>query len=150
MRPDFLSLKFVQIIFWAILGGFANFLLLFGVRQISGYFFGTSNFSITHWKYLNEKRKCRPPRLADVEKLQKKKKNWLKRFKAVHQKTKFGPKYKWLKISYFKLFFWKCSKFHLSSKCQSQQKLPKKITHFTIPFRSKNVTHFTNLNSYWK
>ena len=32
-------------------------------------------------------------------------------------------------------------------KSQSQQKLAKKITHFTIQFRSKSVTHFTNLNS---
>ena len=34
----------------------------------------------------------------------KKKKTWLKRLKAVNQKTKFGPKYKWSKISYLKLF----------------------------------------------
>ena len=33
-------------------------------------------------------------------------------------------------------------------KYQSQQKLAKKITHFTIQFRSKNLTHFTNLNSF--
>ena len=33
-------------------------------------------------------------------------------------------------------------------KSQSQQKLAKKITHFTIQFRSKNLTHFTNLNSF--
>ena len=32
-----------------------------------------------------------------------------------------------------------------SSKSQSQQKLAKKITHFTIKFRSKNLTYFTNL-----
>ena len=36
-----------------------------------------------------------------------KKKQWLKRLNAVHQKTKFGPKYKWFKISYLKSFFWK-------------------------------------------
>ena len=36
-----------------------------------------------------------------------KKKHWLKRLNAVHQKTKFGPKYKWFKISYLKSFFWK-------------------------------------------
>ena len=35
-----------------------------------------------------------------------------------------------------------------SRKSQSQQKLAKKITHFTIQFRSKNLTHFTNLNSF--
>ena len=34
-----------------------------------------------------------------------------------------------------------------SRKSQSQQNLAKKITHFTIQFRSKNLTHFTNLNS---
>ena len=33
-------------------------------------------------------------------------------------------------------------------KSQSHQKLLKKITHFTIQFRSKNfLTHFTNLSS---
>ena len=32
-------------------------------------------------------------------------------------------------------------------KSESQQKLPKKITYFTRQFRSKNLTHFTNLNS---
>ena len=32
------------------------------------------------------------------------------------------------------------------SKSQSQQKLVKKITDFTIQFRSKNLTHFTSLN----
>ena len=34
-----------------------------------------------------------------------------------------------------------------SRKSQSQQKLAKKITHFTIQFCSKNFTHFANLNS---
>ena len=34
-----------------------------------------------------------------------------------------------------------------SRKSQSKQKLPKKITHFTIQFRSKNLTHFMNLIS---
>ena len=34
-----------------------------------------------------------------------------------------------------------------SRKSQSQQKLARKITHFTIQFYSKNLTHFTNLNS---
>ena len=87
-------------------------------------------------------------------------KHWLKRPKAVHQNTKFEPKYKWFRISYLKLVFlktffracntfqWTYSEFHLSRKCQSQQNLPKKITHFTIQFRSKNLTHFTNLNSF--
>ena len=34
-----------------------------------------------------------------------------------------------------------------SRKSQSQQTLAKKITHFTTQFYSKNLTHFTNLNS---
>ena len=34
-----------------------------------------------------------------------------------------------------------------SRKSQSQQKLAKKITHFTIQFCSKNLTNFTKLNS---
>ena len=34
-----------------------------------------------------------------------------------------------------------------SRKSLSQQKLAKKIAHFTIQFRSKNLTHLTNLNS---
>ena len=45
-------------------------------------------------------------------------------------------------LSEFFLFFWFSSR-----KPQSQQKLTKKITHFTILFRSKNLTHFKNLNS---
>ena len=49
-------------------------------------------------------------------------------------------------------FQWTSSEFFLifrlsSRKSQSQQKLAKKITHFTIQFRTKNFTHFTNLNS---
>ena len=35
-----------------------------------------------------------------------------------------------------------------SRKSQSHQELAKKITHFTIQFRSKNLTHFTNLSSF--
>ena len=34
-----------------------------------------------------------------------------------------------------------------SKKSQSQQKVAKKITHFTIQFCSKNLTHLMNLNS---
>ena len=34
-----------------------------------------------------------------------------------------------------------------SRKTQNQQKLGEKIAHFTIQFRSKNITHFTNLDS---
>ena len=50
------------------------------------------------------------------------------------------------------MFQWTSSKFLFnfrfsSRKSQSQLKLAKKITHFTIQFRLKNLTHFTNLNS---
>ena len=50
------------------------------------------------------------------------------------------------------MFQWASSEFFFnfsfsSRKSQSQQKLAKNITHFTIEFRSKNLTHFTNLNS---
>ena len=39
--------------------------------------------------------------------------------------------------------------FQISSrKSQSQQKLAKKITHFTIQVRSKHLAHFSNLNSF--
>ena len=69
-------------------------------------------------------------------------------------------------ILFLKILFWACNffifvemfprtsseflfNFRFSSrKSQSQQKLAKKITHFTIQFRSKNLTHFTNLNSF--
>ena len=80
---------------------------------------------------------------------------------------KFGPKYKWLKIfiflkillracnafTFLHTFQWTSSNFFFlifrlsSRKSQYQQKLAKKITHFTIQFRSKNLIHFTNLNS---
>ena len=47
-------------------------------------------------------------------------------------------------------FQWTLSEFFRfsSAKSQSQQKLAKKITHFTIHFRSRNLTHFTNLKSF--
>ena len=53
---------------------------------------------------------------------------------------------------YVYTFQWTSSEFFLifrlfSRKSQSQQKLAKKVTHFTIQFRSKNLTHFTKLNS---
>ena len=34
-----------------------------------------------------------------------------------------------------------------SRKSRSQQKLAKRITHFAIQFRSKNLTYFMNLSS---
>ena len=40
-----------------------------------------------------------------------------------------------------------CYSRFFSRKSQSQQRLVKKIIHFTIQFRSKNLTYFTNLNS---
>ena len=77
----------------------------------------------------------------------------LKHPKAVPEITTLELKYKWYKISclnsYFRhatfLYSFKCSSGHQSffnirfssRKSQSQQKLAKKITHFTIQFRSK-------------
>ena len=58
------------------------------------------------------------------------------------QKTKFVPEKKWLKYIWVYLLI---SDFLLKS--QGQQKLVKKISHFTIQFCSKTHTHFTNLNS---
>ena len=98
------------------------------------------------------------------------KKYWLKHPKAVPQETKFGPNVKDSKISNLEFFSWKyyfghtkvlymprCSsgyhqfffKFRFSSRqSQSQQKLAKKITHFTIQFCSKCFTRFMNHNSF--
>ena len=100
-------------------------------------------------------------------KKKKKKKHWLKRTKAVPKKTKLGPEYKWFKISYLQFFFWKyyfgrtilvrtfqwtSSEFflfqNLSQKISEPIKTSKKITHFTIQFRSRNLTHFMNLSSF--
>ena len=98
------------------------------------------------------------------KKKQQKNKYRLKHLKAVPQKTKLGPKYKWFKISHLEFFFWKyyygyTTFLYLSSRCsvfnstfsnrksQDQQKLAKKITHFTTEFRLKILTHLTNLNS---
>ena len=94
------------------------------------------------------------------------KKHWLKRLLAVSQKTKFETNYKWFKNSYLEFLFWKyffehttflrtfqwTSEFFLdfrfsSRKSQSQQKLAKKITDFSIRFNSKHLTYFINLNS---
>ena len=35
----------------------------------------------------------------------------------------------------------------LAESLKARKKLPKKITHFAMQFRSKNLTHFMNLNS---
>ena len=82
---------------------------------------------------------------------------------------KLGSKYKWFKISYLEFYFGEYNFRHKtflysshvlvdsiraffnsrfsSRKSQTQEKLSKKITHFTIQFRSKNLTLFTNLKS---
>ena len=103
-------------------------------------------------------------------------KHWLKHPKAVPPKTKFRQKKKItenliLGIIFLKIFFlissiqlfyiyppcvhtvqWTLSEFFLdfkifSRKSRSQQKLAKRITHFAMQFRSKNLTYFMNLNS---
>ena len=96
-------------------------------------------------------------------------KHWLKRPKANSPKMKTGPKYEWFKISYLEFVFFENIRaysvfiflqtfqltpseffflnFRFSSrKSQSQQKLAKKITRFTIQFRStilRTSTHLT-------
>ena len=96
-------------------------------------------------------------------------KHWLKRPKANSPKMKTGPKYEWFKISYLEFVFFEniraysvfifLQTFQLTSseffflnfrfssrKSQSQQKLAKKITRFTIQFRStilRTSTHLT-------
>ena len=97
-----------------------------------------------------------------------KKKYRLKHLKAVPQKAIPGPKYKWFKISrlefFFKKYYYGYTTFLYSStrysghhqsffnstfsnrKSQHQQKLAKKISHFTAQFRLKILTYFTNLN----
>ena len=62
------------------------------------------------------------------------------------QKTKLGPKNKWFKTSYLEFIFY----FRFSSrKSQRQQNAAWKITtHFTIEFRSKNLTHLTNFDTF--
>ena len=62
--------------------------------------------------------------------------HWLKHAKTVPKKQNLGQK-----INDSKPHIWSLSI------PQSQQKLAKKITHFTIQFSWKNLTHFTNINS---
>ena len=54
------------------------------------------------------------------------------------------------KINFLKPHIWSLPfHFRFSSRMsQSQQKLAKNITHPTIPFCSKNLTYFTNLNCF--
>ena len=73
------------------------------------------------------------------------KQNWLKHPKAVPKITKFGPKCKWFHCRVWKSFFENIISgiqnfFNIrfsSRKSQWQQKLAKKVTNFTIQFRSK-------------
>ena len=70
--------------------------------------------------------------------------HWLKRPKAVPKKQNLDHK-----TNNSKPHIWSLSiKFRFfGRKSQSQQKLVKKIIHFTMQFRSKSLTQFTNLNS---
>ena len=68
---------------------------------------------------------------------------WLKCSKIVLKKQNLDQKKKWLKISYLEFINFR----FFGRKSQNQQKLAKKITHFKTQFRSKNFTHFMNLNS---
>ena len=68
------------------------------------------------------------------------------------KRTKIVKKNQWnldQKIIDSKAHIWSLSfNFRFSSrKVQSQQKIPRKITHFTIQLHSKHPTHFTNLNA---
>ena len=71
---------------------------------------------------------------------------WLKNFKTILKKVpkiKFGAANKLLKPH-----IWSLTSFRFSGrKSQSQQKLAKKITHFTVQVSLKKPFHFTNLNS---
>ena len=71
---------------------------------------------------------------------------WLKNFKTILKKVpkiKFGAGNKLLKPH-----IWSLTSFRFSGrKSQSQQKLAKKITHFTVQVSLKKPFHFTNLNS---
>ena len=53
----------------------------------------------------------------------------------------FVQMFQWISSEFFFNFIFS------SRRYQNQQKLAKKITHFTTQFCSKNLTHFTNLNS---
>ena len=101
---------------------------------------------------LGVEQKCQPQRLTDDE----------KHPKTVHEKWKFGPKYKWSKnlifgILFLKVLFraykafifvqtfqWISSEFFLisdflaESRKANKKKLAKKITRFTIQFCSKS------------
>ena len=75
--------------------------------------------------------------------------NFLKFPKLRHPKIVPIKQNLYQKINNLKPHIWTLSiDFRFSGrKSQSHHKLAKKITHFTIQFCSKNLTHFTNLNS---
>ena len=99
------------------------------------------------------------PTTKNYKKNNKKKKNWLKSPKDVPKKWTLDQNINDSKThiwdSFFEILFWVYqwtwpeffSNFIFSSrKSQSQQKLVKKITHFTIQFHLKILVHFMNLN----
>ena len=98
------------------------------------------------------------------------KKHWIKRPKAVPKIRNLDQNINDSKSSILNFLFWKYyfghtrflylsrrssghhQRFFLisrfsSRKSQSQQNPAKKITHFIIQFRSKDLTHFSNINS---
>ena len=89
--------------------------------------------------------KCTPPWLDGDEK--KLKLHRLKCHKTV-PKNKIWIK-KWLIKNL--IFVSLSTNFWFSArKYQSQQKIAKKITHFTVQFCSKNFTHFSTHSTLWK
>ena len=77
-----------------------------------------------------------------------KKKHWLKRPKAVplqNSTISLTTIYSLTRSSQHHQSFFLIADF-LAESLKAKQKLAKKITHFTIQFCSKNLTHFTNLN----
>ena len=87
--------------------------------------------------------KCRSPWLIDDRILKIK---LAKMPQNSPKKTKFELEYKQLKRLFLEFIYYIRLSDKNSSQPTSQQKLSKKITHFTIQFRSKNLTHFTNVN----
>ena len=100
-------------------------------------------------------------------------KHWQKNPKAILTKTKFGPKYKWFKyliigILFLKILFranegfifvqtfqWIPFEFFFnfrfsSKKSQSQQKLAKKITHFTVLIKKLYSFYKPQVTWHWK
>ena len=106
--------------------------------------------------------------VAMVDRRQKfEKKHWLELPKAVSKKRNLDQNINF-KVSYLNYFFENiilCVRFYIcpdvpvkiiefffnfrffNRKSQSQQILAKRITHFTIQFRAKNLTNFINLDA---